>query len=555
MLLSQSLLDHGSFALDDYALPRHQPQWRGYYSSNGPIYQLEIVGEHIYYHMPSGSSVLSAPFVAALNVFGISAAKPDGTYDPQGEALIEARLAAVLMAVLASIFFLTGRLMLSSRWATLVALAGALGTQVYSTASRALWSDTWGILLCGVVVFIILAHETGKRRLNPVLLATLLAWMYFVRPTFSVPILAVSIYVFIFHRRVFLSYAATGLAWLAGFFYYSWSHYGHLLPTYYRANRLQFNVFWIALAGNLISPARGLLVYVPMICFLAYLLVRYRHHLSYMRLVWLSLFIIVVHILVISGFPHWWGGHSFGPRFTTSLVPWFVLLSILAIGAMLAWREKTPKAKSPGWSVQLAVGWTLLILSAFINTRGAASHATWRWNMRPRGVDEHPERLWDWREPQFLAGYVPLPLPREFPIATSKRIDFASSESEKYLWYGWSEASPGPPWSYNDAGVVFEVHEIKPMTIRINIEPFLVSGKLEAQRLKITLNGTPLTALTLNSRESQVYSLTVSKGLLRQRNIMIFEAPDAQSPQRLGVGEDPNLRGINLHWIEFEELQ
>jgi hypothetical protein len=93
------------------------------------------------------------------------------------------------------------------------------------------------------------------------------------------------------------------------------------------------------------------------------------------------------------------------------------------------------------------------------------------------------------------------------------------------------------------------------MTIRINIEPFLVSGRLEAQRLKITLNGTPLTALTLNSRESQVYSLTVSKGLLRQRNIMIFEAPDAQSPQRLGVGEDPNLRGINLHWIEFEELQ
>jgi hypothetical protein len=51
----------------------------------------------------------------------------------------------------------------------------------------------------------------------------------------------------------------------------------------------------------------------------------------------------------------------------------------------------------------------LLLASAFINTRGATSHATWLWNMRPLEIDQHPERLWDWRQPQFLAGMLPMP--------------------------------------------------------------------------------------------------------------------------------------------------
>src|SRR2546423_75890 len=98
MLLSQSLVSHGSFTLDKYAIPRYEPQWFGYYFRNGPIYQLEVARGHLYYHLPPGSSVLSAPFVAALNLFGISPANRDGTYNPNGEVKIEAALAALLMA-------------------------------------------------------------------------------------------------------------------------------------------------------------------------------------------------------------------------------------------------------------------------------------------------------------------------------------------------------------------------------------------------------------------------------------------------------------------------
>ncbi len=86
MLLSQSLISHQSFTLDAYALPRHEPVWHGYYFKNGPAYQLEVTRGHLYYHLPPGSSVLSTPFVAAFNLFGISAANADGTYDPPGRS-------------------------------------------------------------------------------------------------------------------------------------------------------------------------------------------------------------------------------------------------------------------------------------------------------------------------------------------------------------------------------------------------------------------------------------------------------------------------------------
>jgi len=417
MLLSQSLLSHGSFTLDAYALPRHEPVWHGYYFKNGPVYQLEVTRGHLYYHLPPGSSILSAPFVAVFNLFGISAANTDGTYDRRGEVIIEAGLAAFLMALLSTIFFYTAQLLLSVKWSIVVAFGGALGTQVYSTASRALWSETWGILLLGVVIFLLLRSEIGKRRFNPVLLATLLSWMYFVRPTFSVHILAITVYLFIYRRQLFLPFAMTGAAWLAGFTFYSWSHFGQLMPNYYRASRLQFDTFWEALAGNLISPSRGVLIYVPSLLFVFSLLARYRRHLAHQRLVWLSLVIIAGHLAIISSFSHWWGGHSFGPRFTTGLVPWFVLLGILGVRAMLNWREQGAAVSRIAWRVQLACGALLLLMSAFINARGAASHATWLWNMRPLEIDQHPERLWDWSQPQFLAGILPAPPAKEIPAA------------------------------------------------------------------------------------------------------------------------------------------
>lgn len=553
MLLSQSLVEHGSFKLDNYALPRLEPMNRGYYTSDGLIYQLELANKHIYYHLPPGSSVLSAPYVAVMKLFGLKTTKADGSYNAAGEAKIEVSLAGLLMAALAVIFFYTARLLLSPLWSTIVALGATFGTQSWSTASRAMWTDTWGIVLLGIVVLMLLAHETGKRTLNPVWLASLLAWTYFVRPTNAAHIIAISVYILIYHRQFFIAYAVTGAVWFAGFIFYSWHNYRQLLPSYYQSNRLNFSVFWTALAGNLISPARGLLVYVPALLFVAYLLARYWNHLEFRRLVVLSLSIFVLHLIAVSGFPHWWGGHSFGPRFMTGLLPWMLLLAVLGLRALLSWREAHRESSQQSrWRAQLLAGGALLFASMFINARGAMSHSTWLWNTRPIGVDERPERLWDWREPQFLAGWVSSPLPQEYPLVAGY-IDFSTPDADKYLWYGWADREERFRWTDGkEATVVFGLAELTDVQLDMKLGPFLPQGRTAEQRVYLTLNGQPLETLVLKEEKTDEYKLLLPKSLLREKNVLAFKLPDANSPRAFGMGDDPRQLGIAMYWIQLQ---
>lgn len=198
--------------------------------------------------------------------------------------------------------------------------------------------------------------------------------------------------------------------WLAAFVLYSWTHFGQILPSYYLVSRLEPDNFPEALAANLISPSRGLLIYVPALLFVAFLLVRYRHQLVHRRLARLSLVVIVADMSVVSAFPQWWAGHCFGPRFMTGSVPWFVLLGALALRASLKWRGARAANSLASWRAQFAFGIALPVLSVFINANGAIQQATWEWNEGPPlNVDLYPERVWDWGQPQFLAGYLSTP--------------------------------------------------------------------------------------------------------------------------------------------------
>ena len=175
MLLSEQLLTRGSFTLDEhFRLPLDPATYPGINGTRGAYpYQIETVGEHVYHAFPVGSSILSVPFVALTRVGGISAIGPNGAYDQRGERRIQTVLASLLMAALSSLFFATARLLLPIGWSLVAALVGALGTQVWSTASLVLWSETWSVLLLGVVVWMLLAHEARGRPLHAPWLATL----------------------------------------------------------------------------------------------------------------------------------------------------------------------------------------------------------------------------------------------------------------------------------------------------------------------------------------------------------------------------------------------
>jgi len=362
------------------------------------------INGHAYYSYPPGSSVLSAPFVKLLNGLGLSAVKPNGSYSLYGESRIQKVLSALLMAIFVAIVFALSRLLLSRCWALIICFATAFGTQVWSSASRGLWTHTWGLVLIVLIAYQLLAHEESRFKLNGPLLATFLAWAYFIRPTSVIMIGCVGLYLLVFERRIIVSTGITLALWLCGFVAYSSIHFGTLLPWYY-TQQLGTDHFWTALAGTLISPSRGLLIFVPQLLFVVYLLIRYRKFLVHRRLISLCVVIAGSYWLVIASWQNWWGGFSYGPRLMTDMLPWLV---ILAVVGFRAWQDASHSEKgSEGPSLRIrrrleyAAAAILLILSVLVNA-GGAFYDSERWYMSPGNIDTHPERLWDWRDPQFL---------------------------------------------------------------------------------------------------------------------------------------------------------
>ena len=286
----------------------------------------------------------------------------------------------------------------------MVALGAALGTQILSTASRGLWSHTWQILVLGVLVDSLLSHEHRGTRAHPLWIATLVAWVYFIRPTGSIAIVTVSIYVFLFLRENFITYAAALTVWLAAFVGYSWSVFGTTIPPYFFANRFKFDGAAIALFGNLASPARGLFVYVPAVLFV---ILSGRAILADARAQALGDSRVRAtfgpHAIVISTHRGWWAGLCYGARLFTDVMPWFVLLAILGLDAM----RRTGDIRSR--RMELAAGFLLLAISVAINARGAFSFAGMDWVEEKPLVGQYPAQIFDWRYPQFMAGLIAPP--------------------------------------------------------------------------------------------------------------------------------------------------
>jgi hypothetical protein len=411
ILVSESILKYRTPALNQIRIPGLvQTQLPSHPNLRvmRPFYELVRINDRVLYAYPHGSSLLSLPLVALINAIGISATDPKGNYYYSGELWTQKLISSFLMAIVVCIFFQTSRLLLPRSYSLIIALGAGFGSQIWSTATRALWSHTWEVFLTACLVLILLKREEESRQINGPLLATLVSWMYFVRPTGAIVVVAISVLIFFCFRDRFFGYAATGLVWLCGFMTYSWIYFGRLAPDYYGMSSALPLIGWpVAFAGCLISPSRGLLIFVPSVLSVLYLIARYWRTLPNRRLVWLSVGIIGGQLVMVSTWPVWWGGWSYGPRLLTDLIPWFVLLGVLGSRAYLDCSAQTPSADhqpaGTKWAVPIAL--SLIAIGIFINGYGAVSIQTRLWNAHPN-IDKHQERLWDWAHPQFIAGWV-----------------------------------------------------------------------------------------------------------------------------------------------------
>ena len=241
------------------------------------------------------------------------------------------------MASLVVVFFRTATLMLDWYWSAIIAIGAGLGTSLWSTASRGMWAHTWEMMLGGIVVYLLLAGAARRSSIRPVLLATLLSWMFFVRPVGAIPAVAVGIYILICRRARATAYVITGGLWLGGIrrlLDANLRHDGAVLLFEQRPARDGHPFHAGAVWDPAESVARHLHIFAGArrraVSHRAKLAIDSRPRARDPR----ALDASPQSAIAIAAHPEWWGGNSYGPRLMSDAIPWFVLLAILAIAAI-----------------------------------------------------------------------------------------------------------------------------------------------------------------------------------------------------------------------------
>jgi hypothetical protein len=163
---------------------------------------------------------------------------------------------------------------------------------------------------------------------------------------------------------------------------------------------------WVGALGLLISPSRGLLVFSP-IALAALAAVRSRR--ESLGLGWLAAG-IVVQFAVYAAYSVWWGGHTYGPRYTMDLlVP---AAPALALGLA--------RLTSVAWG-RIAAG-VLLVWSVAVAAAGAFVYPNDAWNTSPAEVDREHHRLWEVRDAQILRVFRSAPSPQNFDLFTAEAV-------------------------------------------------------------------------------------------------------------------------------------
>jgi hypothetical protein len=472
---------------------------------------------HYYYLFPIGTSIASIPFVALANAWGLRML--------QSEPAVQTGIASVT-AILTLIFFIKlARIFLAPLGALLISGVFWFGTSLASTSGTALWSHNFATLFALLAIYSSIKATKDGNNKYWLLIAISLFSAYLCRPTMALLAPFVLLFLFTYNKKAAFKSSALLASLIACFVGFSHHEFNQFLPDYYLPKRLAGGRFSEALYGNLLSPARGLLIYSPFILF-AWLCFRDSTKEFKLKASWLLIGVAwpIMHLIVISRFPQWWAGHSFGARLMTDVLPGLFLLTIRT------WPVAPRSARSK-------IGIMILVASTafavYVNSyQGLFNQYTQQWNGEPN-IDRYPEYLFDWEYPQFMHNWkthesrliqhgIKL-LPSISPA------EVFSHTTDKVLFIDWSGAESTHRWSSGKSAKIFFVlsNQEKP---HFKGEFFMRAGSLGKQRLDVYLNDLKIYDGQLNALDESL-NITFDPSLLKEGgNSLRFDLPDAQQP-------------------------
>jgi hypothetical protein len=361
--------------------------------------------------VPKDGRILSRyPIAPALVILPLAAAqvalldwRHPGWDSHPGQALLECKWMAkrsmgVLMALAGAIFHRYLLRVGLRRTAVPAVLAAFLGSDLWTHASQALWQH--GPAALALIVAIALLDPGPVSRLRLVLAGAATVGLVAVRLIDL--ILAAMILAWVARTERarlawFVSLPVLGAAALLG---YNLWFFGTITGGQAELEALHPKLHRVAgmwgslaegAAGTLFSPNRGLLVFSPWIAVaLGMLLVpAVARRLGARSLVCWLLVGLVPYFLLLSKYAVWWGGHCFGARYWTDVIPLFAIVFAFGLEWMLD--HSRILAGLAALCVAVAIG---------IHAIGAFCYPS-TWNHLPANVDLNHERLWDWRDTEL----------------------------------------------------------------------------------------------------------------------------------------------------------
>jgi hypothetical protein len=373
-----SLLREGNLTLDEFSWEL-SPKGR-------PPYYVHFANGHVYSVSTFATALVVAPLYVLPAWWLASAGVPyDDVRARVLEVVMEHVSAATLTALSAALLFLALGRLTTRRWALTLTLLYALGTSTWSIASQALWPHALSELTLVLLSLVLLsAAPTRAQLVGAGLVAAL---MVANRPQMLAFAALAAGFVAVHHRRHLLAFVALPALMALGLAAYNRAIFTSLTGGYGGLGALR-GAPAQGIAGMLISPNRGLLVYTPLMLFAFWGGVRLWRVAGvpvWMR--WLSLGVLA-HVFMHASFRAWWGGYTYGPRYFTDVLP--ALTMFLVYGLVPYCRQRAV----------LALAGLLALWGVGVQAIGVYA-ADDGWNRSPRSLGKSIERLWAWDDLQI----------------------------------------------------------------------------------------------------------------------------------------------------------
>ncbi len=338
--------------------------------------------------LPVLVSPLYVPAVAYVNHVGWT----DATLDHVGRVM-EKVVASFIAALSASLLFLLLRRRADARTALLLTVAYAFGTSTWVISSQALWQHGLAQLLIVGVLLCVTGRPTTTTAITAGLLCGLIVGN---RPPDAVLAGALGAYALLWagrHRAPL--FAIASLLPIALVLLYNLAVVGALGGGYGLIGDLGFmrnDAWWVSrgIAGLLVSPTRGLLVFSPFFLFLALAWRRLPAGRADRALTIAMAMGVAVQILAYAR-TDWRAGLSWGPRFLTDLTPMLIWM-LVPVVTTLGRRGRA------GFVLAVSVAIGIEAVGAFTYT-GVTDVALYEFPKEPAKL----RPAFDWRNAAFVA--------------------------------------------------------------------------------------------------------------------------------------------------------